>query len=84
METSDINWALLAHVPVPDNVAVGGIDVGAVVTVAVLVGDTEIGVSVSDIVLTAVAVDTVSTGRVFGNEQAEIAIKMDKRKMWDL
>jgi len=84
METSETNSALLTHVPVPDDEVVVDVDavVGAVVTVAVLVGGKGVRVSVGIGVLMArVAVFTCSTGVEFGNEQADTAIKMDRRKI---
>jgi len=83
MVTSETNSAELVHVPVPDDET--GVAVGAVVSVTVLVGDKGIGVSVGGTVLIArVTVVSTSTGDVFGNEQAETAINMDKRKIWNL
>ena len=78
-----MNSALLTHAPVPeDEIVVVGVNVGAVVTVIVLVGGKTVGVSVgSAVLMVMVAVESASAGVVFGNEQAHIAIAMDRKKI---
>ena len=85
METSETNAALFTHVPVPKDVEIGGVNVGATVAVTILVGVTAMDVFVGIAVATiGVTVVPDSTGTEFGNEQADIAIKMVKRKIWNL
>ena len=80
MVMSETNSAELVHVPIPDDEI--GVAVGAVVTVIVLVGGKTVGVSVgSAVLMVMVAVESASAGVVFGNEQAHIAIAMDRKKI---